>query len=351
MFEAVPSELKELKHWCGWKFEQRNNKTTKVPINAYTGDYGRSNDESTWSDFQTALSSMDKFNCDGIGFYFKQPYFGIDLDNVKTEIDRYIKGDDEENLVADFVDLLGSYSEISPSGSGIHIIAKGELPDGGRRKGNIEVYDSGRFFTVTGNKLGDYNFIVDDSDYGKINYLHNKYIASSEPSKNNNLSNDYGNDLSIDRVIEIAQNSKNGMRFKLFMVGGWEQFYHSQSEADMAFANDLAFWTNRDFEKMDSIVRRSSLYRDKWDRKTGDSTYGEITLNKAIRECRNVFTPKSQSNDFNLYVNEYDTKEMNKGFIVMTIQATQSVLRKQLLEDIVRYSYTRKNWYFYNDKT
>lgn len=350
MFEAVPSELKELKHWCGWKFEQRNNKTTKVPINAYTGDYGKSNDEGTWSDFQTALSSMDKFNCDGIGFYFKQPYFGVDLDNVKTEIDRYIKGDDEENLVADFVDLLGSYSEISPSGSGIHIIAKGELPKGGRRKGNIEVYDSGRFFTVTGNKLGDYNFIVDDSDYGKINYLHNKYIASSEPSKNNNLSNDYGNGLSIDKVIEIAQNSKNGMRFKLFMQGGWEQFYHSQSEADMAFANDLAFWTNRDYEKMDSIVRSSSLYRDKWDRKTGDSTYGNITLNKAIRECRNVFTPKSQSNDFNLYVNEYDTKEIEQRFY--SYDDTGNAERfTDSFKDIVRYSYTRKNWYFYNDKT
>ena len=121
------------------------------------------------------------------------------------------------------------------------------------------------------------------------------------------------------------------MRFKLFMVGGWEQFYHSQSEADMAFANDLAFWTNRDFEKMDSIVRRSSLYRDKWDRKTGDSTYGNITLNKAIRECRNVFTPKSQSNDFNLYVNEYDTKEIEQRFYSYDDkQATQNGLRTVL---------------------
>src|SRR5699024_2621495 len=114
---------------------------------------------------------------------------------------------------------MGSYSEISPSGNGIHIIAKGELPKGGRRKGKIEVYDSGRFFTVTGNQLGDYHFIVDDSDYGKINYLHNKYIKSSEPSQKNNLSNEYGNNLTEERIIEIAQNSKNGMRFKLFMQG------------------------------------------------------------------------------------------------------------------------------------
>src|SRR5690606_35048866 len=101
--------------------------------------------------------------------------------------------------------------------------------------------------------------------------------------------------------IRIASNSKNGIRFRLFMNGGWEQFYNSWSEADMAFANDLAFWTNRDYHKMDSIFRKSSLYREKWDSKRGDTTYGEMTLNKAIAECINVFNPQPSDDDFNLY--------------------------------------------------
>lgn len=350
MYSAIPIELKELNHWCGFKLQQRNGKTTKVPIDANTGQLGKSNDESTWASFQTALDSINKFNCDGIGFYFKPPYFGIDLDDVRNDIDRYLKDDDDDNLVAEFVDLMGSYSEVSVSGNGIHIIAKGELPEGGRRKGNVEVYDSGRFFVMTGKAIGGYKHIVDDSDYGKINYLHNKYIASNEPSRKFNPSSDYGNGLPVEKIIEIASNSKNGLRFKLFLNGGWEQFYESQSEADMAFANDLAFWTNRDYQMMDSIFRQSSLYRDKWDRKTGDSTYGDITLNKAIRECSNVFNPQPQDDSFNLYVKDFDTKEVKKKFY--SYDDTGNAARfTDTFGKVVRYSYVRKNWYFYNDKT
>src|SRR5699024_3008754 len=133
------------------------------------------------------------------------------------------------------------------------------------------------------------------------------------------------------------------------MGGGWEQFYTSQSEADMAFANDLAFWTNRDFEKMDSIFRESSLYRDKWDRKTGDSTYGQLTLNKAIQECSNVFNPQTDD-DFNLYVLEDSTKKVEKKYY--SYDDTGNAARfTDTYGEVVRYSYVRKGWYYYNDKT
>lgn len=349
MFNNIPYELKELNRWVCWVAEKTNNgRVTKKPINAKTGSYAQSNNPDTWSDYETALRESEKYS--GIGFMLGDGIFGIDLDDVRNDIDRYLKDDDDDNLVAEFVDLMGSYSEVSVSGNGIHIIAKGELPEGGRRKGNVEVYDSGRFFVMTGKAIGGYKHIVDDSDYGKINYLHNKYIASNEPSRKFNPSSDYGNGLPVEKIIEIASNSKNGLRFKLFLNGGWEQFYSSQSEADMAFANDLAFWTNRDYQMMDSIFRQSSLYRDKWDRKTGDSTYGDITLNKAIRECSNVFNPQPQDDSFNLYVRDFDTKEVKKKFY--SYDDTGNAARfTDTFGKVVRYSYVRKNWYFYNDKT
>lgn len=321
-----------------------------MPINAYDGSPGRSNDETTWSDFETAVESINKFGCDGIGFYFKEPYIGIDIDDIPTDIERYLSGDHDDNIVSEFVDILESYAEISPSGNGIHIILKGELPPNGRRKGNKEFYSSGRFFTMTGKHIGGYKHVFDDRDFGKVRYLHHKYIANDEPAKEiSNLSNDYGNDLPIEKIIEIASNSKNGLRFKLFMNGGWEQFYDSQSEADMAFANDLAFWTNRDFSKMDEIFRSSSLYREKWDRKTGDSTYGELTLNKAIRECVNVFNPQSENNH-GLRVLEFETKEVKQKYY--SYDDTGNAARfVDAFGDIVRYSYVRKKWYYYNGKT
>ncbi len=350
IYNNIPYELKELHQWCGFKLQTRNGKTTKIPIDANTGNLGKSNDESTWSDFETALSSIDKFNLDGLGFYFKTPYFGIDLDDVGAEIKRYLDDDHDDNIVSEFIDLMGSYAEISPSGNGIHIIAKGELPKNGSRKGNIEMYSSGRFFTMTGNAIGGYNHIVDDSDYGKINYLHGKYIASNEPIKPTNLIDTHGNNLSDSEIIRIAENSRNGIRFKLFMQGGWEQFYSSQSEADMAFCNDLAFWTNRDYHKMDSIFRQSSLYREKWDEKRGEYTYSYMTLTKAINDCTNVFNPQPNDDDFNLYVLEDSTKEIERKFY--SYDDTGNAARfTDTYGEIVRYSYTRKNWYYYNGKT
>lgn len=350
MYESVPDELKDLRHWCCFKkiYMPEREKWTKVPYNANNGKLAKSNDETTWADFDTALASSENF--DGIGFFFKEPYFGIDLDNVPDEIARYKNGDHEDNIVSEFIEMMGSYTEYSPSGNGIHIICKGELPKGGRRKGDVEMYDSGRFFTVTGNSASDYRFIVED-DYGRIGYLHNKYIARPESKTEIKHSHPEaaGNNLSESEIIRIAEASKNGMRFKLFINGGWEQFYSSQSEADMAFANDLAFWTAMDFSKMDSIFRGSSLMRDKWDSKRDKSTYGVDTLNKAIRECSNVFKPSNPEDDFNLYVLDQDAKKVERKHFSYddTGNAERFVQRYR---DNTRYSYTNKCWYFYDGK-
>jgi putative DNA primase/helicase len=347
MYEAIPHELKQLKNWCCFKLQQRGEKITKIPVDANTGNLGKSNDESTWSSFDTALEAIHKFNCDGLGFYFNPPYFGIDIDKVSDEINRYKTGDHEDNIVSEFIEMMGSYAEYSVSGTGIHIIAKGKLPVGGRRKGNVEMYDSGRFFAMTGNIASEYRTVVDD-DYGHVRYLHNKYIAKSEVSERKPIP-EQTVDIPEDEIIRIACNSKNGMRFKLFLDGGWEQFYNSQSEADMAFANDLAFWTNRDFHKMDSIFRNSSLYRSKWDEKRSNSTYGADTLNKAIADCTNVFVPRERDEEFNLYLLEDDVKKIEKKFY--SYDDTGNAQRfADVYGEVIRYSYIRKNWYFFDSK-
>src|SRR5699024_10660318 len=105
-----------------------------MPVDAKTGNLAKSNDESTWCDFDKAVNATEYF--EGIGYFFKETYIGIDIDDVSEEIKRYKEDDHDDYIVSEFIDLLGSYAEISPSGSGIHIILKGELPKDGRRKGN-----------------------------------------------------------------------------------------------------------------------------------------------------------------------------------------------------------------------
>jgi putative DNA primase/helicase len=95
-----------------------------------------------------------------------------------------------------------------------------------------------------------------------------------------------------DKLIEIANNAKNGDKFKFLMDGRYEGRYSSQSEADIALCNLLAFYTRCDAGQMQRIFQRSKLYRDKWNEKRGEGgTYGEITIQKAIADCGETYTP------------------------------------------------------------
>lgn len=348
IYKNIPDELAELNQWCCFKkeWDDDRDKFTKRPYNPNTGMFAKSNDPATWSDFDTAIEQSHLY--DGIGFFFHNDYYGVDLDNVESEINRYLAGDLSDNIVAEFIETIDSYAEISPSGTGVHVIARGSLPKGGRRKGSVEMYDSGRFFTMTGNRISENKGIQDDRNVGRINMLHHKYIGDTTVSVEDlsNIQTD-GNDLTIDEIIEEGKNNeKTGVRFKLFMDGGWEQFYDSQSEADMAFANDLAFWTARDFEKMDSIFRRSSLMRGKWDSKREDKTYGYITLVKAIQECQDTYQP------FTLKISDEALKgtfkKRQKSFSYDDTGNSGRFL--YAFQDNVLYSYTNKIWYYYANK-
>ncbi|WP_434795940.1 hypothetical protein [Staphylococcus equorum] len=67
-YSNIPDELKQLKNWCVWKFQERNGKKTKIPFNAETGEFAKSNDKSTWSNYETAVNAE---GVDGIGFFFE----------------------------------------------------------------------------------------------------------------------------------------------------------------------------------------------------------------------------------------------------------------------------------------
>ena len=152
MFEKIPAELKAVPNWVCWRLlpDAERGKPRKVPYDPRSGKAAASNDPSTWCDFDTAVSAAGDYN--GVGFMFgNSPYFGVDIDGVADELPRYMEG--EPGLLSDFVDALQSYTELSTSGTGIHIICRGKLPQGGRRHGNIEMYESGRFFVMTGRSV------------------------------------------------------------------------------------------------------------------------------------------------------------------------------------------------------
>ena len=147
---TYPAELQALQQWVCWRRTQRQGKTTKIPLHPCTGANARTDDPTTWGAFEEALAGIQRFRCTGIGFVFTaaDAYFGVDLD---TCID--LATGEIAAWAQDIIDRLASFTELSQSQTGVHIIGKGTLPLGRRRHGQIEMYDRGRFFVMTGHPV------------------------------------------------------------------------------------------------------------------------------------------------------------------------------------------------------
>ena len=149
--EAIPDELKTYRAWVLWKLSRVGNKATKHPYCAHTGCKASSTDSRTWGSFGEVLEAYEAGGYDGIGFVFSSgdPYCGVDLDDaVDPETGEMV------GWAALIAEGLDGYAELSPSGAGVHVIVRGKVPPGGNRRGPVEVYDQGRFFTMTGHELG-----------------------------------------------------------------------------------------------------------------------------------------------------------------------------------------------------
>lgn len=287
----IPQELKSLKRWVGYKVETTaDNRTTKRPYNPLNGNMARVNDNLTWSTFKLALSGCEKYSFDGIGFVLGDGIFGVDLDNHVEEGKQTEEELQQFKVIAnEFVATLDSYTEWSQSGKGIHIICKGKLPEGSRRKGCVEMYDANRFFAFTGNTIRNKPPQERESE---IKPLWDKYVYTPAPTPQTPSFSRSSTEmyetikLSDQEVLDNVANSRQSeVFFRYYDRGDTSLQGGDASKADMAFCSMLAFWCNKDVVQMDRIFRNSGLMRPKWDEHRGLRTYGQITLDVA---CKNV---------------------------------------------------------------
>lgn len=295
-FVNIPDVLKQTASFCVWKLEKRSGRPTKVPYNPRTGAMARTNDQSTFADFNTAMKSYAIGGWDGIGYRVSEGIGAIDIDHC-------IREDGSLNDVA--ASILGifpdAYFERSPSGTGLRGFFR-LSPDFAydktvyyinNRKHGLEVYLPGvtnRFVTVTGDMFR--NGAVTRNDGSLRTLLDNFMKRSTRVSSKTVEPVSY---LDDDGVIAHASASESGDKFKALYAGNWEEGYDSQSDADMALVSILAFWCGNVEEQIDRIFRSSGLMRDKWDRKTGDATYGQITIRNAVATNFTVYTPIQDS--------------------------------------------------------
>ena len=271
----LPPELFDYKQWVLWRKAEVNGRITKVPISPWSGKAAACDKPQTWSTYRHVRYAFRRFPCDGIGFVFTatDPFCGIDVDHC-----RQVKG----TIVPEALDIIrrfGSYTELSPSGTGAHILIKARLHGKGRRNGGIEIYDSGRYFTMTGKHLSSTPFAIHYRQQ-TLDGVITELFPSQAPSPRAALGN--SGSVSDEDLIERAKNARNGDRFRRLWAGDPSDYDNDHSRADLALCRTLAFWCGSDCERIDRLFRRSGLMREKWDRRTGDSAYGFLTVKAAV---------------------------------------------------------------------
>jgi len=252
-YDNIPVELRRQSIWLRWKLETRDGKTTKLPYRSDGRGHAKTNDSTTWSSFETAASNKIG---DGLGCVVKNGYAAIDLDKCRNP-----QIGELEDWAQAVVDEIASYTEISPSGRGVHIWVKGSVPAGGNRRGRVEMYDqnSPRYLTVTGNPLNGYSDIreFDLSD------LHKRMLEGLDP---------------LQKALQTHQDARRATSTDVVAPEG----VIDESRADFVFCRRLAEQRKTDSE-IDAAMRSSHLMRPKWDEKRGAQTYGERTIAAAMK--------------------------------------------------------------------
>jgi hypothetical protein len=238
MLTDIPAVLKQHPNWVCWKSIVRDGKATKIPFNANTGGMAKADDPATWTTFEKANKAADVLSgndYDGVGFELGGTNLvGIDFDNAITN-----KGLIDPYALA-ILKLLGSpYTEISPSGAGLHAFVECDmLPEGGRKLSQghvgIEIYhgrEGGRYFTMTGSKVLGHDVLTIP-------------------------------DMTLPYLL-ITQNKDK--KFKSLWLGDTSSFEGDDSSADYALMRRFANLTHNNPVQMEKFFGFSGLgQRDKW---------------------------------------------------------------------------------------
>ena len=286
--DQIPEQLRDLPQWVTWRYKWLDDrrKWDKPPRQARTGRAASSTDPKTWSAFADAVYAYEhRPNLDGIGFVVTEAsaIVGVDLDHCRTP---------ETGEIASWawsiVQALNSYTEVSPSGTGLRIWLKARRAPNGRRKGNVEVYSWGHYLTATGWHVEGTPVTIEARQAALDAFEAEAFAqlpkAPARPATP--PTNGHGPHLGDDALLDKALNARNAGKFKRLWSGDTDDYGGDDSRADLALCCELAFWT-QDEAQIDRLFRRSGLYREKWER----VDYRDATIAKALATTSEHYTP------------------------------------------------------------
>ncbi|AKU43054.1 DNA primase [Rhodobacter phage RcTitan] len=260
MFEELnnaPDELKLWPQWIVWRYEDLNaKKPTKVPYCARSGRLASVTDPTTWGTFEEVFAVLQTGWYAGAGFVLTKgdPFAFADLDDTEGDAAAFA----QQQVI--FNESQG-YAELSPSGKGLHIIMKADIPTG-RRRGKIEIYSSARYMTMTGNVYRPGPVLAQQElatslfeQLGKGKAATAYFAGLEEPTETD------------EEVYNRAFRAANGDKFGELWAGRWEGMYSSQSEADFALVDILAFYTQNRAQivrmfRLSELGKRDKAKRD-----------------------------------------------------------------------------------------
>jgi putative DNA primase/helicase len=287
-YSNIPKELQEVDRWVLWQPKLLGNgKVKKVPVKLYPPRNPRSDwqlfpcsitDDNSFTDFDTVRAHRDEICHDdelGIGFRLGDGWCGVDLDHVisKGQVDP---------LAKNIIRKIGSYTELSPSNTGIRIIARGDIscrrhkfPFGAKV---VEIYgEKNRYFTITGRHICG---AIEDK--GRvIQRIHDMLIVKYPPILADTPT------LTPTRLgvsgIEDATMIRKMLADSAFRSLWDREREGDESQLDWTLCCKLAYYCNNDVVLMRRLFEQSPHFETKdvdqlkkWKRKS----YSELTIEK-----------------------------------------------------------------------
>src|SRR5215203_645353 len=265
--ESLPEALRSRQRWMGTRLERREDgRVDKAPRRVRAGQRVVKTDKTdpeNWATYSEALAACERGDVDAIGPVFTDddPYFVADLDGV---VDR--DTGEIHPAAAEVIHTLNSYTELSCSGTGVHVIGHGAKPEYAGCKSNklgfdIEIYDSARFMVMTGQRMTDALGPRDRQD--ELLSLCRKLWPKSEKLYSRRPTHPAPVGLDDQELLGRARRSSTGAKFRRLYDAGDTAGYASASEADFSLLNMLIFWTAGERDQIMRLFEASALHRAK----------------------------------------------------------------------------------------
>jgi len=291
MKNALVQKFENDSRWVNYRKVKKGDRMTKIPYSV-DGTLASSTDSATWSTYATAKKSSPQI---GIVFTPARNLLGIDLDHVL--VDGKIEHEQKE-VIAQLLLEANTYSEVSPSGDGLHLFLEieGELKLIANKKEPFECYTEGRYFTVTE------NVYVKDMEVAKVTPEEALRLLSiigypwgkSEEKKSAEKVSTPSVSLSMDdsEILRRMFASKNGADVEKLYNGDTSEYKGDGSTADMGLLAHLAFWTAKNADQMERIWMSSPLGNREKTQQRKD--YRDRSIRNAIAKCTNVYESQIQ---------------------------------------------------------